>query len=320
MPYNNMLAEANVSSLIPLDVSREILLAVPQMNPILRMARRLPNMSEAQRRMPVMSALATAYFVTGRTGLKQTTEVSWDDKYIDAEEIAVIVPIPQSVLDDVNYDIWGNVKPELERAISIAITNALLYGTNIPTTWTTNLGGAGLVTIAGHIHIADYTDMYEAILGETAAEVPGLFGYVEEDGFQVTGNIAHLSMMRKLRNLRDTLGQPIFKRDSVQGSTVYSLDGTPIAFPTDGTMVAASALMISGQWDQLVYAMRQDISYSISDQGVIQDASGAIVYNLFQQDMVALRAVMRMGVALPNPINRVQPTEASRCPFKVLLA
>ena len=40
-----------------------------------------------------------------------------------------------------------------------------------------------------------------------------------------------------------------------------------------------------------------------ADQGVIQDPSTkAIVYNLAQQDMVALRVVMRMGwSALPTP-------------------
>jgi hypothetical protein len=34
--------------------------------------------------------------------------------------------------------------------------------------------------------------------------------------------------------------------------------------------------------------------------------------------MVALRAVIRLGWQLPNPINRLQPTEASRYPFAVL--
>jgi len=319
MPYNTQMTESGVSSLIPEDVASEILLDIPRMNPVLAMSRRLPNMSRAQRRMPVMSALATAYFVNGRTGLKQTTSVSWEDKYIDAEEIAVIVPIAQSLLDDADYDIWGNVRPEISRAFSVAITGALLYGTNIPATWSTNLGAAGLVTLAGSVSAAAYTDLYEAILGETAAATSGLYGCIEEDGFMVTGNIADLSMRRKLRNVRDSDGNPIFKR-SMQDSTVYELDGSPIYFPTDGTITSASSLMIAGQWDQLVYAMRQDITYTIADQGVIQDGTGAIVYNLFQQDMVALRAVMRLGVALPNPINRVQPTAGSRCAFKVLVA
>jgi len=55
-------------------------------------------------------------------------------------------------------------------------------------------------------------------------------------------------------------------------------------------------------------------------EAVLQDAAGNIVYNLAQQDMVALRAVMRLGFALPNPINRMQPTAASRFPFATLTA
>jgi hypothetical protein len=37
-----------------------------------------------------------------------------------------------------------------------------------------------------------------------------------------------------------------------------------------------------------------------------------------QNDMVALRAVMRLGWEIPNPINALQPTAAVRCPFAIL--
>ena len=77
--------------------------------------------------------------------------------------------------------------------------------------------------------------------------------------------------------------------------------------------------MILGEWDKLVWSLRQDITYDIFDQAVIQDATGAIVYNLAQQDMVALRAVMRIGWQVPNPINRLQETEANRYPFAALI-
>ena len=66
--------------------------------------------------------------------------------------------------------------------------------------------------------------------------------------------------------------------------------------------------------------MRQDITYKVLDQAVIQDAAGNTIYNLAQQDMVALRAVMRLGFALPNQINRMQQTAANRAPFAVLTA
>ena len=322
MAYNSLISRTDAAALIPEDVSAEIIQHVPQASAVMSLARRLPNMSRAQQRLPVLSALATAYFVTGDNGLKQTTEFNWDNKYIDAEELAVIVPIPQSVLDDADYDIWGQVRPHLEEAFGIAIDAAAQYGTNIPATWTTNLGAAGLIAgalAASHnVSAAAYTDLYEAILGETGAGVSGLFGLVEADGFMVTGTISHTSFKRKLRNVRDSEGMPIFTR-SMQGTNQYELDGAPILFPLNGA-VSSTYWALSGQWNQLVYAMRQDITYKVLTEAVIQDASGNIIYNLAQQDMVALRAVMRLGFALPNPINRMETTEASRFPFAYLTA
>ena len=323
MPYNSLISRTDATPMIGEEVIDAFLTEVAGANPLMQMARRLPNMTKAQARLPIWQALPTAYFVNGDTGLKQTSDVSWENKYIDAEELAVIVPIPEAVLDDSDYDIWAQVKPELLKAFSKAITQAVLYGTNIPATWTTDLGAAGIVAganSASHvISAAAYTDLYEAILGEKEDGTDGLFMLTEADGFMVTGNMAHVSLKGKLRNVRDTEGQPIFK-PSMQDATQYALDGTPIQFPDDGSMVAASSLLISGMWSQLVYSMRQDITWKIADQAVIQDASGAVVYNLFQQDMVALRGVMRLGFALPNPINRMNETEATHYPFAVLTA
>jgi HK97 family phage major capsid protein len=287
----------------------------------MQLAKRLPNMSRAQYRMPVMSALAMAYFVNGDTGLKQTSEVNWANVFVDAEEVAAIIPIPENVLDDADFDIWGECQPQIVQAISVAINNALFYGTNIPASWTTNLGAAGLFarcTAAGHVvSLAAYADMYEATLGETAAGADGVYMLVEADGFMVNGVIAHPSVKGMLRNLRDANGNPIFKRD-VQSAAQYELDGSPIYFPTDGSVAAATNLLFAGDWSQLVYSIRQDITYKVLDQAVIQDGAGNIVYNLAQQDMVALRAVIRLGFALPNPINRMNATAATRCQFAAL--
>lgn len=322
MPYNSVISRTDAAALIPEEASRDILAALPQSSAVMGLARRLPDMSRAQLRMPVMSALATAYFVSGDTGLKQTSEVNWENKYVDAAEIAAIVPVSQAVLDDADFDIWTELRPSLVEAFGIAIDQAVLYGTNIPSTWTTNLGAAGLIAVIAaasqNISLAAYTDMYEAILGETAAGTAGLFGQVEADGYMVTGSIATLAMKRKLRNVRDSEGGLIFSTNMQQAGQ-YLLDGAPCIFPTNGA-ISATYYLISGQWNQLVYSMRQDITYTIATEGVITDATGAIVYNLFQQDMVALRAVMRIGFALPNPINRVQATAASRCAFAYMTA
>lgn len=323
MAYNSLISRTDAAALIPEEVSREIIQTLPQASAVMGLARPLPNMSRAQKRMPVMSALATAYFIDGDTGLKQTSEVNWENKYIDAEELAVIVPIPDAVLDDQDYDIWAEVRPSIEEAFGLAIDQAVLFGTNIPTTWSTNLGGAGITAVANtashRISLASYTDLYEAVMSETAGGTDGVLMLIEADGFMASGHVANLSMRGKLRGVRDSNGQPIFKR-SMQDATRYELDGEPMVFPLNGAMAGAanSELMFSGDWNKLVYAVRQDITYKLLTEAVIQDASGNIIYNLAQQDMVALRAVIRLGFALPNPINRLQATAANRCAFAVL--
>lgn len=321
MPYNSVIGRSDASALIPEDVSREIIQGVAQQSAIMQLSTRLPNMSRAQRRMPVLSTLPTAYFVNGDTGQKQTTEQAWSNKHINAEELAVIVPIPEAVLDDVDYDIWGEVRPRIEEAFGIAFDQAVMFGTNAPSDWPDDLlTGA---TAASHTKdlstaIAASDDIYDTILGEG-----GTISFVEEDGFMVNGHVAALSVRAKLRGLRDSQGNPIFMRSldrqDVQGATRYELDGEPIIFPRNGSMLAASALLFSGDWTQLVYAIRQDITYKVLTEAVIQDGAGNIVYNLAQQDMVALRAVFRLGWQLPNPINRIQETEANRYPFGVLV-
>lgn len=55
-------------------------------------------------------------------------------------------------------------------------------------------------------------------------------------------------------------------------------------------------------------------------EGVVQNTDGTIAYNLMQNDMVALRAVMRMGWEVPNPINALAKDKTKRCPFSILKA
>ena len=331
MPYNNSITRSGAGPLIPEDVQREILSDVAATNPLLQLARRLPDMPRATRRMPVLNSLATAYFVAGDTGLKQTTEIDWANKYIEAEELAVIVPIPEAVLDDVDYDIWAEVRPEIVDAINVAIMDAVLFGTNIPSSWSTNMGGAGLlsiVTAASHAvdlstQIAAGEDLFDILLGDG-----GVISLIEQDGYMATGHIAALAMRGKLRGVREkvydgtstplNLGAPIFL-PSMQSTGQYTLDGQPIYFPTDGVIDPATALMFTGQWDKLVWAMRQDLTWKVLDQAIIQDGSGNILYNLPQQDMVALRAVIRLGFALPNPINRVNQNSSTRLAFSALV-
>lgn len=268
-------------------------------------------MPRNQRRIPVLSTLPVAYFVNGDTGLKQTSKQAWENKFFDAEELAVIIPIPEAVLDDVDYDIWGEVKPRIMEAMGIAFDQAVYFGTNAPASWPLNILAAA--TAAGKVvTLGTGVDLYDDLLGED-----GAISLVEKTGYMAKGHVAAMSMRGKYRGLRDADGQPLFK-NGMQGQTQYVLDGAPIMFPENGAMDPTQALQFSGDFSQIVYAMRQDLTYKILTEAVIQDNTGAIIYNLAQQDMVALRAVMRLAWQVPNPINRLEPDKTKRYPIAVL--
>jgi len=76
---------------------------------------------------------------------------------------------------------------------------------------------------------------------------------------------------------------------------------------------------VTGDFSQDILGVRQDMTFKMLDQSVIQDNTGAIIYNLSQQDLVAMRVVCRYAWQVPNPVSRLQATEASRYPFGVLL-
>ena len=78
--------------------------------------------------------------------------------------------------------------------------------------------------------------------------------------------------------------------------------------------------MISGDFSQLVYSIRQDITFKLFTEGVVQNPDGSIAYNLMQNDMVALRAVMRLGWEIPNPVNGLEKDKAKRFPFAAITA
>lgn len=319
MSYNDQIDRTDAGALMPEDVTNEILGNIAADSIVMNFGRRLPNMSRKTRRMPVWQTLPQAYFVNGDTGLKQTTKASWDNVFIEAEEIACFVVIPDAVADDADYDILTEVKPGIVSAIGKAFDQAVLYGINAPSSWPDPLS-IGIEEAGHRVTLGDVGDLYDDLMGEG-----GVLSLIEEDGYFPNGHVAALRMRAKLRGLREkdvdgnATGEPIFASAKMaDGPTQYSLDGEALTFPRNGAMDPSRSLLIAGDWSQLVWSIRQDLTYKVITEGVITDSDNNIVINLPQQDASALRVVFRVGWALPNPINLVNEDSATRYPFASL--
>ena len=306
-----MIQRTDLGGLIPEPVSREIMQGAVENSAVLRIGRRLPNMTAKTQSINVLDMLPMAYWVDGDTGYKETASMAWGKKKLYAEELAVIIPIPEAVLDDSNYDIWGEVRPRLVEAMGKRIDEAILFGIGKPSTWrksvldTAKDAGAIVTQQTG----AD-ADLYQELVG-----VDGLIAKVEENGYFVSNILSAISMRAQLRGLVDKNGQPIFS-SAMQQSANYALDGTPLDFPMNGAWDPTEALMIAGDFKELVFSIRQDVTFKLLTEATIVDPSSKqVVYSLAQQDMVALRAVMRLGWEIPNPVSAYPETLGIYSPF-----
>ena len=312
MADTTYISRDNLSGLIPEPITREIIQGAVEQSAVLRMGRRLPNMTSKTQVLNVLDVLPTAYFVNGDTGTKGLTSQAWAKKKIYAEEIAVIVPIPEAALDDADYDIWGEVRPRLQEAFGKVIDGAIVFGVNKPATWRDSI--LATATAAGNVvYPSDSSTVFNDIMGEN-----GLIAKVEADGYLVNGFMGAVGVRAKLRGLVNSQGTPLYMQTLQEGAPRYALDGEPITFPMNGAFDPTLATLIAGDFNQLVYAIRQDIEFKVFTEGVVQDpASGNILYNLMQNDMVALRATMRLGWEIPNPVNAFNAGKSNICPFAI---
>ena len=311
-----MITKDMVDAIMPEQEEKSIFKAVEQESFALRYMRKLRSMTAKQLKLNILDTLPTAYFVNGTDEhkdyydpeFKQTTTMSWKNKYLYPEEIAVIVPVEESTIADSGYPLWDQIRPALIEAIKVKIDGAVFFA-NAPFNWPTPIVTAAVA--AGNV-VAAGTEV------DFADDVSLLMSAVEEDGYEVTGFISDVTMKHRLRTLRDANGQHLLASNLGRG-TPDTLHGVDIGYMTNGSYNSASAVMIAGDFKQAMYAWRQGITFKVFTEGVIQDTdTGAILINLMQQDSVAIRVVCRLGWQIPNPINRLQSVEANRYPFAVM--
>jgi HK97 family phage major capsid protein len=309
VPFNSVVTRADVQALIPEQVSDVMLQGVAYQSAALNLFTRV-QMSTNVTRMPVISALPVAYWVNGDTGLKQTTKQAWANKYLNVEEIAAIVPIPEAVLDDASFDVWGSIRPNLETAVARALDAAVLFGANKPASWPTDIVAGAIA--AGNTAARGASTQ---AAGGVAQDLNVLFGKVEDDGYSVNGVVARSSFKQILRGARDSTGQALA---DLSAGTLW---GENLRIIANGNWPAAgdnAPEAIAGDFGMAILGVRQDVTYKVLDQAALFDDTGTLIYNLPQQDMVALRVVARFAYQVANPLTYDQPSDAARYPFAVL--
>jgi HK97 family phage major capsid protein len=310
--YSSLTDRTDAGPLSREEVASAIIQGLPAQSAALATFRRVP-MTKAQQRMPVLSALPIAYWVSGDTGLKQTSELNWANKYLDVRELAVIVPIPINVVDDSDFDIAGEAVPRLIEAFGAKLDAATLMNVDNPWPETYQKGIVRQAFDAGNYHVEGTS---AAPHDDFAGDISDTMAKVEEDGFDVNTFYARRKVRARLRNLRDDNGNPIYQ--PVAAGNPATLYGEALTFVSGGPWVNNYEL-VAGDRNAAILGVRKDFDFKVFTEGVVSDDSGNVVINLMQQDAIAIRATGRFAFAVANPLNAENSSDATRFPFAVLV-
>jgi hypothetical protein len=267
--------------LLPVAVAREVVQSVTEQESALMRLSRIIPMPSGVTTVPVIAAAPASGFVDpAYGGLKPAGDIVWAPEMLTAAEIGVVVPIPLAFIDDTTFDVEASAREEIARSFAGVFEKAALYGTAAPADWPTG----GLTATA----------QADAVTGATALEaIDAALSDLEGKGITPDGILGGSALRAALRAEMVTTLQPF-------ADAPPSLYGVPIVF--DPYWNDASGLALVGGFSSVLVGVREDLTYSRSEEAVITDATGKVTFNAWQQDSVIVRCYWRIALAEATPI------------------
>ena len=271
---------------VPKEQAAEIIKKVARGSSVMRLSK-LENMTSETKKFPVMTSGAGAYWV-GEGKRISTSGATWIFPEVKAKKLAVIIPVTKEKLEDTTIDVFTELQDSIAEAFYQAFDKAAIFGQNSPFA-TSILGGIDSVG-------AEVVDNSSVNLDLSASDV---MAKVEDAGYEVDGWAASIGLKNRLRKLRDSSGAPIY----IDGTDQTELYNQPIEFVRNGAWDKEKALAIAGEWKYSIVGVRDGISYEILKEATLQgtlDEDGKPL-SLAEQDMVAIKATMRIGYLCVKP-------------------
>ena len=285
------------SGVIAPEFSNQIIEEVLQQSVALRLAQLMP-MGTSISNLPIPSTLPTATWVSAAGGRKGWTDLALTTKTLHAEEVAAVTAIPDQYLEDTSINLWNWVRPRIAEAIAVALDSAVLFGTNAPGTFP----AGGINAVAAAIAAAS-TDQ--------VATVNNAMGAVESQGLPITGHAADITVRSALRGVRATTNELLLGTMQAGDSEVPTMYGVPIAYSSFTSTGGTNADFFTGDWNNLIIGVRQDIRYAMDPSAVIADATGKVLVSGFQDNQTPLKVWARFGCVVIKPVTRRVPAGAN---------
>ena len=272
MSTKNINTTNALQGLIPVEMATEILRDVADNSAVMQLGNMIP-MDTPTKEFPVELTQAGAYWVG--EGQKITIdEASWATVKMEAKKLAVIVPATREALEDGSINVLEEVKRQIAEAFAKKFDAAALFGTDSP--W-----GSG----KSIVEYAKSNGKNIAATTNVIKDLSDVMGVLEAEEIEPNAFVSTRALKAELRNAENNAGYSIFE-DKTKDAPAR-LHGNPLMFTKNFDKSAAK--VITGDFDKLYFGILDDIEYKISTEGTVGNI------NLFEQDMVAVRATMRVA-------------------------
>ena len=185
------------------------------------------NLGTKTTNLPMLAALPQAGWVgesaTDAEGQKPTSEVRWRNTTMVVEEVAVIIPVMENVLDDATTDILTDVAVLAGQAIGQKLDAAVIWGTQKPASWTSSALYPAAVAAGQTQGITAGPANEDDIIGAVNTEAEALAAV----GLLPDALLANLTFRYQVNGIRDENGLPAFRDESFAGfNTTFSRNAT----------------------------------------------------------------------------------------------
>jgi HK97 family phage major capsid protein len=270
---------------LPSDISNEILQKTQEASAVMQMARHI-NLPGRGLTIPVITGDPTAAWVS-ETAAKPVSNSTLNTKLMQAYKIAVIETFSKEFVRDAAA-LYQALVQRLPYSLSAVFDGTVVGAVQAPgNNFDTFASCTAQSILPGQSGTGTYAGLVAA---DTDIATHG----------GIMNGIALAPQARGiLLAATDSTGRPLFVNsaaegaiDRVLGAPTYMNKGIYKAPVTSGT--AAPAIVgIAGDWTQALYGTVNGVEISVSDTATL--TSGQTQINLWQQNMVAVRAEIEVG-------------------------
>ncbi len=233
--------------------------------------------------IPTLASKPAVQWVS-EAGAISTGEPTFGQVQLVAKKAGLIVPVTTELFEDSTVDVSMILTRIFAEALASAEDAQAFVGDGTVFTGILNDPGVNVVTMpATKVSFDDIT----------ADDLINLISAVPSTVAPKSAFFMHRSVLAKIKTLKDGNGAYLFdpKDRTIWGYPVYTIESMPAM--TDSA--AGKAFIIFGDPSWLYLGDRKQMSVALADQATVGTTK------LFEQDLIALRVIERVAIAVAMP-------------------